>query len=127
MQAERFDAPLPDRLITPEEAALEAREYELAGKVAGALDAKYPGHMWLVTVASGVTYVRNLALEGMWGFVLHNHKVVNEGIDRAAMKAGGELLERFRISRGRGGSNQAKDFLLERMQNQALKLPEWAR
>lgn len=112
-------------IISPEEAARNLAEYQLAGEFANALDREYPKQLWMVTVKSGIIYVRNLALEGMWGFVLHIDKV--ESIPLSARRSGGELLERFRISRGRNAAQQARDFLMERMQAPVLKLPSWAR
>lgn len=114
-------------LMTPEEAALQAKEIELAKQVAELLDRTYPGHLWAVAAHGGVVNVKNLALEGLWGFILHSHALVNGDMPKAVMRAGGELLERFRISRGRAGVNQAGAFLQERMRQPVLKLPSWAR
>lgn len=112
-------------LSTAEDSALMLAEYELAKDVATQLDKIYPNHLWMVTVQGGVTYVRNMALEGKWGFILHNNKL--DDVRKAAVLAGGELLERFKISRSKPGADQARDFLQERMQQSVLKLPEWVK
>lgn len=125
MGIEVFDRQTQD--LTIEDARKQQLEIELAAKVANALHTQYPGHLWMVSVHGGVTQVKNLALEGLWGFILHNHKLVNEDIVKRARLAGGELLERFRISRGREGASQAQAFLHERLKAPVLKLPDWAR
>ncbi len=98
---------------------------ELSGKIANALNTFYPGHLWLATCTGGVLYVQNIALDGQWGFVLHINKL--ENIEKAAMRSGGELLERFRIHRGAKGAEQAHAFLVDRMKQPVLKLPEWVK
>ena len=101
-------------LINPEsltEASRQIREMDLAKAVGDALQAVYPGHLWTVSVDGGCVVVRNMALEGQWGFVLHAHRLVNEDMRKAVIKAGGELLERFNVSRGRAGVEDAQQIL----------------
>ena len=45
----------------------------------------------------GVVVVKSMRLSGDWGFVLHEDKMDNDY--KSVMRAGGELLERFRMSR----------------------------
>lgn len=103
------------------------QEMELAKAIGEHLFAIYPGHMWGVTVQGGVAVIKNLSLEGQYGFVLHCHKLVNNlpNLKHEVMKAGGDLLERFRIDRTKGGAEQAHNFLVERMKLPRLKLPDW--
>jgi hypothetical protein len=56
--------------------------------------------LWRVTVnePGGVVEVTNLALYGNYGFLMHIAKIDSEG--RKVVIAAGELLERYRISRG---------------------------
>lgn len=65
------------------------------------LDAAYPAFegAWRVTINEpmGVLEVTNLLLSGKWGFLMHIAKIDPEG--RKVVSAGGELLERYRISR----------------------------
>jgi hypothetical protein len=108
-----------------DDVSLAQRELRLAREVAGSLLAEYPNHLWAVQVHGGAVIVKNLALHGRWGFVLHCHKIVDGDIRRAAMRAGGELLERWRVSRGAGGASQALDVLsgrdvLDRLPEDAL-------
>lgn len=76
----------------------------LAMEVGDTLNKHYPGHLWAVTVDEdgGVLVVKNLALSGNWGFVFHLNKLPNgKSIRPAVVRAGGELLERYNLSRGR--------------------------
>lgn len=85
----------------------------LVKRVAETLHKHYPGHLWAVNIneEGGVITVMNLALSGKWGFLL-KLKAVQEDPDlKSVMRAGGELLERYRLHRGRyiPGSLKALD------------------
>ena len=69
-----------------------------AKNVAEALEKKYPNWLWAVHVMDGVVVVKSMRLSGNWGFVLHEEKMDNDY--KSVMRAGGELLERFRMHRG---------------------------
>jgi hypothetical protein len=80
----------------------------LAAAVYHKLDEHYPGHQWLANAdhATGLVTVQLLYLDverkhARWGFVLHIDKLSSDPTLRAAVRAGGELLERFRLSRER--------------------------
>lgn len=76
----------------------------LAKRLAEHLTKHYPGHLWAVNVDShqGIATIQNMRLSGRWGFVLKLRDLAYEDeIAREAMRAGGELLERYRLSRGR--------------------------
>ena len=77
-----------------------ATDVLLAKNAAAILDKHYPGHLWGINVdgAGGVMQVFNLALSGRWGFILKLDKIDPEL--KAVMRAGGELLERYRLKRG---------------------------
>ncbi|RLD78860.1 MAG: hypothetical protein DRJ15_10665 [Bacteroidetes bacterium] len=68
----------------------------------------YPGHLWAVQVYQGLVIIKNLALSGNWGFVLHQDKMDNDGKD--IVRSAGELLERYNLSRGRLIENQIGDL-----------------
>lgn len=78
---------------------LSACDEVLAKNVADTLNKHYPGHLWAVRIENSVVHVFNLALSGRWGFVLHKAKIDPEM--KVVMRAGGEILERYRVSRGR--------------------------
>ena len=113
-----------DLILTPEEAKKQLQEYELAKRAANLLDKTYPNHLWTVEVKGGVMVVRNLALAGDWGFVLHPHKHLD--LDHSVKYAGGELLERFNISRGANGADQSKEYLANRMKQAKQIIPSSA-
>lgn len=73
----------------------------LARNLIARLNATYPAFhgLWQVHVneAGGVIEVMNLALSGRWGFLMHIANIDAEG--RNVVRAGGELLERYAISR----------------------------
>lgn len=79
-------------------------ELVLAKDMAEVLHAHYPGHMWGVSVSekTGMADIRNLYLSGNWGYRLKlaDHYSASEW-KKDVIRAGGEILERFKVSRGR--------------------------
>jgi hypothetical protein len=81
-----------------------ANDMILAKEIADALNSHYPGHLWAVNVdgPNGVANIRDLLLSGQMGYVL---KLVNifsaSDFRRDVVRAGGEILERYRMTRGR--------------------------
>ena len=67
------------------------------------LDTAYPSFngLWRVAVdpVGGIVQVRNLLLAGRWGFIMKIANIDSEG--RKVVMAGGELLERYRVSRAK--------------------------
>lgn len=92
---------------------LAKAEVSLAKRIAEELHKAYPGYAWGVTVNRSVLNVLNLSLSGRWGFTLHITKLASD-VKTAAIKAGGELLERYRQPRGRANDelilSAARDF-----------------
>lgn len=85
------------------EDGISASGMMLVKRTADELQRHYPGHLWAVNIneEGGVMTVMNLALSGKWGFLL-KLKTVQEDPDlKSVMRAGGELLERYRLRRGR--------------------------
>lgn len=75
-----------------------------AKMAAEALHAAYPGHLWGVAcdVRTGFMDIRNLGLSGNWGFRIRLSKIyTHSALKRDVLRAGGELLERYNLSRGR--------------------------
>lgn len=80
---------------------LSANDYVMAKTMADTLHKHYPGHLWAVTCERGLATVRNLALSGDWGFVLKVGDIYSgSSFDKDVIRAGGEILERYRVSRG---------------------------
>jgi len=76
----------------------------LAKRCAEALNRHYPGHLWAVHIndeaLGGVLVIRNLAVSFRYGYVLKLDRVYNDPNLTCVMRAGGEILERARMSRG---------------------------
>lgn len=75
----------------------------LARNLMARLNASYPAFdgAWRVTVdeVGGTVEITNLMLSGKFGFLMHISKIDPEG--RKVVTAGGEMLERYRISRSK--------------------------
>lgn len=79
-----------------------ALEMQLAKTCGDTLLKHYPGYLWAVTVNKGLIQVVNLNLSGRWGFVIRSNKVYSASeLDRQLRTAGGEILERYRITRAK--------------------------
>jgi len=81
---------------------IELANQAIAKEIAECLNTHYPGHAWGVQadVEQGVVKVFNLRLSGQWGFLLHIDDLQQDPSMRITIKAGGELLERYNLSRG---------------------------
>lgn len=80
----------------------ELQDMNLAKDIAETLHAAYPGHLWAVTVNSGVAVVKDLFVSSVWGMVLHYNNIKGDAAVRKKriIMAGGELLERANMKRG---------------------------
>jgi len=80
---------------------IELANMTIAKEVAECLDVHYKGHAWGVraNVETGLVHVFNLNLSGQWGFVLHIDNLINDPSMKTVIMAGGELLERYNLSR----------------------------
>lgn len=79
-------------------------DYETSKRIAERLNASYPGYLWAVHVQwkQGIATIRNLSLSGVWGYIVHLLSVASASeLEDKAMRAGGEILERYRMRRGR--------------------------
>lgn len=86
------------------DARAEAWDLTCSKDIGEALFNAYPGHSWGVRVQShqGIATIHNLSLSGEWGFVLHLDKAFSASeLRRKAIMAGGEILERFKVARGK--------------------------
>jgi len=88
-------------MLFDEDPLQDMREMDLAKKYAEQLEAAYPGHLWAVTVdlRGGVAQVFNMSLTGRYGFVIKLSRLKFD--PKALVMAGGEILERYRLSRGK--------------------------
>jgi len=89
--------------LVTENPQVSANDLVTAKQMAEALHQHYPGHLWAVTCDgnTGMADVRNLALSGNWGFRLKLRDIYSASeFKKEVMRAGGELLERYRLRRG---------------------------
>lgn len=87
-----------------EEEIVNANDLLVAKHVSDVLLKHYPGHAWMVHVdgKQGIIIVRNQMLNMQWGYVIKTADVFSAtDLDKKAMHAGGEILERFSLKRGR--------------------------
>lgn len=85
----------------------------MAKDVAEALNEHYPGHLWAVNCRgeAGLMTIHNLMLSGQWGFTLMLDKSYSASdLRQRAIMAGGEILERYRVSRGRINHDQMAEM-----------------
>lgn len=80
-----------------------AVDMALALELSGLLDRHYPGYQWGVHVNSsgGVVDIKNLAVSGEYGYRLLLSKVFADISRKCVINAGGEILERARLVRGK--------------------------
>jgi len=86
------------------EARSNALDLSLSKDIAEALNEHYPGHLWAVNCQGeqGIMTIHNLMLSGQWGFVLKlDNNYSSSDLRKRAILAGGEILERYKVSRGR--------------------------
>jgi hypothetical protein len=92
-----------------ETAHSSAFDHTLAKDMAEALLAAYPGHLWAVSADSttGMCDIRDLLLSGEYGYRLKIPNIYSASAFKAdVVRAGGEILERFSLSRGRFDEGQ---------------------
>lgn len=79
------------------------RDDPLAKRIGEILVEAYPGHPWHVAITGGVLVIKHMKISAKMGMVLHYQKVVHDAkvLKRGIVIAGGELLERAGLTRGR--------------------------
>ena len=91
-------------LVDAQESAGDAMDFAMSKTIAEAIHLKYPGHLWAVRVRGdqGVATIHNLMLSAEFGYLLKldNNFSVSD-LERRAILGAGEILERFKVMRGR--------------------------
>lgn len=84
----------------------------VARNMAETLHRAYPGHLWAVTCegSKGIATVRNLMLSGNWGCIIKLSELFGDPDMKKVLRAGGEILERFRMSRGKYDGDKLRDL-----------------
>lgn len=85
---------------SPEEAQRLITQDLIANRMGRVLQATYPNRNWLVLISEDCTVATikctDISLE--YGYIIHLDKIAHE-YELAARRAGGEILERFNLSR----------------------------
>lgn len=87
----------------------QSKDILLCHQVSEVLNKHYEGHPWLVganhdagTINVQLTYLDKLGRMFKHGFLLHISKIQSIGdLEKKVMRSGGELLERWKLSRTR--------------------------
>ncbi len=77
----------------------EINENRICSMVGSQLMKHYPNWEWYVEcrLETGVVSVRNQSLDGDYGFYIPLKSLLNETDPTLVMRAGGEILERYRV------------------------------
>ena len=96
------------RVIVPDYLQREHWDKEISKAVGEVLYKHYPGYRWAVHCDghNGVVDVRNLTLSGKWGFRMMLRDMCTQEI----VRAGGEILERYRVRRGKLNGEEIADL-----------------
>jgi hypothetical protein len=96
---------------------IEAAQHMLCKTTADTLEKHYPGWGWGVALdlRGQVLDIRSARLPGGWGFRIKLGSIDPEG--RAIMRAGGELLERYQLARGRHTPGATANLERDHMNN----------
>lgn len=95
---------LTNEYMSTEDLVAEAYDMARSKDIAEALNAQYPGHLWAVRVQSkhGIGTIHNMALSETHGYVIKLDGLYSASqLAAKAIYAGGEILERFKVARGR--------------------------
>lgn len=80
---------------------MTADELSVMKQSADLLFRHYPDHRWMTTCKKGVLDIYNTNLSGQMGFRITLPKIYSASqLDKEVMRAGGEILERYRQERG---------------------------
>ena len=89
----------PDKIYTGSKALASL----LVANCANKLNEHYPYHYWHVSMVNdmSVINIKCLNITGEFGYTLHTQIVESDPDLRCVMRAGGEILERAKVNRGR--------------------------
>lgn len=80
----------------------DLHQMTVAKEIGETLNQHYPNHLWAVAWQGDVIVVKNLAISSFYGFVLKPQDTATASeLAANAVKAGGELLERAKMARGK--------------------------
>ena len=86
----------------PDDLQCKATTVLLVKGIGDAPEKRFPGWLWAIqpNERGGVLNIRALRLSGEWGYMLLLSELQNDPTYMKAVRAAGEILERFRVPRG---------------------------
>jgi len=97
--------PHPELVTRPQDIQKHANLVTLCKDVGDHLNRMYPGWMWAIQIFDEwheAISIKNLMLSNRYGHVLHTNGILTrKAVLQSAMRAGGDVLERFGQPRGR--------------------------
>lgn len=95
------------------------KEMHWAERIAECLEKHYPGYMWAVNVDlhGGMATIQSLRLSGEWGCYVKMSTVEGDPYLTKIKQFGGEILERYRVSRGGANADQIGALKRDRLGN----------
>ena len=115
-------------LVAPSERDRQEAEYEMAKQMAEILQKQYPGHRWATFADSrqGITWVAIPALMGpSLRYVIHISKMSSyPEMCQQLREAAGQILERFKLERGRFDVVSFSEARKRRIKDHATPMPE---
>ena len=93
-------------LITLDDPIRYLSDVNMAKEIAETLYKNYPGYVWMVNADTGnnIATIQLGGVTGQYGFYLHLDKLT-AGMAQV-MRAGGEVLERYKLTRGRRNDSE---------------------
>ncbi|MBF0109263.1 MAG: hypothetical protein HQL76_08815 [Magnetococcales bacterium] len=88
----------------------ETPEQRFAAQIGETLWNAYPGYRWAVAITGGLARIRNLDLSGRWGFDIPLSALDPDPLFKQVVHAGGEILERYRLARGRADGDRLDEL-----------------
>lgn len=87
----------------PEEAVYRIKDFEIAKTIGAELCGLYPGHGWTVEAdaRNGIAKICNKHMGFNAGYVYKLHDIEFSTFKRDMMRIGGDILERYKLSRGK--------------------------
>lgn len=100
-------------LVNEYDADVDQRDITLSTQIGEMLHQQYPGHLWAVRADSseGLISIHNLMISGQWGVrVKMDNAYSASHLRKKVVMAAGELLERFKVARGRIDDDKMADM-----------------
>lgn len=108
--------PIIDVISDSRSISKEATKIRHCKNITEVLLKHYPDHLWGVALSDdcSMTYIRCFSVSGEMGYSLHTNKLNGDDMKRKVKVAGGEILERYNMSRGMYRGDEHADLKMTR-------------